>query len=618
MSHQDVRKVLWSFMGNEFFKRKLNKGARSAESMSGEKPNYSSLPNSLVQRMMQEPEAEREADRLSQNITSQTPNDVMREMGSRMGADFSDIRFHTDPASAAKAEALDARAWTQGRDVYFGKGGFDPSVAAHELVHTVQQGAAKGNTAQSMPMGTVQMKPSHPDDQTEEGEIDPDIKIDSNTDICAALTQVFNTPNGDKIYKALESDLFKLIKKGAGRRFKRCEKTAGIQFLAFAAEKDYAGKEILEEILKRSTATDHFARKRLFDFQEFVEFLSSRLREFDLEEAAMEANVMADPPKFAHKEQKLQRNRAYESEVPGKDSEDSDFNPNNDPELAKVQDEIENAANPQQAYAAFGRFTGNNRAKYVNKLGSVTNLDALKKKLKNMTRVIRDYPELQKQIGNMNVMDDSKDKTYMGAVGTFGGKQKASLHYNVYYDRPEGEEKRNERFLQPGYLAGNKDTAGVHELGHVLASTLIDTDNYADSSLEQNSEKHESSIMESVLSNQEIMPKERYENLKRYTQEDVDQNKTKKGTPKRVLNAIHSKYNGLYTEQYAPSRYGVESPGEFFAESIHDVYANGNKAKKTSIAMVKEYEKRQKELTKKKFFRKKRSLLRRFLNWIKM
>ena len=114
-------------MGNEFFKRKLSKGARSAESMSAEKPNYSTLPNSLVQRMMQEPEAEREADRLSQNITSQTPNDVMREMGSRMGADFSDIRFHTDPASAAKAEALDARAWTQGRDVYFGKGGFDPS-----------------------------------------------------------------------------------------------------------------------------------------------------------------------------------------------------------------------------------------------------------------------------------------------------------------------------------------------------------------------------------------------------------------------------------------------------------------------------------------------------------
>ena len=99
MSHQDVRKVLWSFMGNEFFKRKLNKGARSAESISAEKPNYSTLPNSLVQRMMQEPEAEREADRLSQNITSQTPNDVMREMGSRMGADFSDIRFHTDSAS---------------------------------------------------------------------------------------------------------------------------------------------------------------------------------------------------------------------------------------------------------------------------------------------------------------------------------------------------------------------------------------------------------------------------------------------------------------------------------------------------------------------------------------
>lgn len=603
-------------MGHEFSKRKLYKGVKSAGVGTSEKPEKAALPNSLVLRMMQEPEAEKEADRLSQNITSQTPDDVMQEMGGRLNADFSDIRFHTDPASAAKTESLDARAWTQGRDVYFGKGGFDPSVAAHELVHTVQQGAAKGNTAQSMPIGAVQLKPKHPDDQTEEDEIDPNINIDSNTDIYTLLVQVFDTQNGDKIYKALKSDLYKLIKKGAGRGFKDCSKTAGIQFLAFAAEKDYSGKMLLANILKRSTATAHFARKRLFDFQEFIQFLSNRLRESDLEEAAVEADVMAGPPKFDHT-QKQQRKRAYESEVSGKDSRDKDFNPNNDPELAKVQDEIEHAANPQQAYAAFGRFTGNNSAKYVNKTRSVTNLDALKKKLKNMTRVIRDYPELQKQIGNMNVMDDSEDKTYMGAVGTFGGKEKASLHYNVYYDRPEGIKKRDERFLKPGYLAGNEDTAGVHELGHVLASTLIDTDNYTKSSVEQNSGVHESSIMESVLSNPEIMPKERYENLRRYTQEEVDQKKTAKGTPKLVANAIHSKYNGLYTENYS-SRYGVESPSEFFAEAFHDVYANGNKAKKASIATVKEYEKRQKTLTTEKFFRKKRGLLRRFMNWIKM
>ena len=83
----------------------------------------------------------------------------MHEMGSRLNADFSDVRFHTDPGSAEKSSRMGARAWAQGRDVYFGKGGFEPAAAAHELVHTVQQGAVDGNVSQSMPVGAVQMKP---------------------------------------------------------------------------------------------------------------------------------------------------------------------------------------------------------------------------------------------------------------------------------------------------------------------------------------------------------------------------------------------------------------------------------------------------------------------------
>ena len=52
---------------------------------------------------------------------------------------------------------MGARAWTSGRDVYFGQGGFEPRIAAHELVHTVQQGAARGSVRQSVTPGTVQM-----------------------------------------------------------------------------------------------------------------------------------------------------------------------------------------------------------------------------------------------------------------------------------------------------------------------------------------------------------------------------------------------------------------------------------------------------------------------------
>ncbi|WP_052315260.1 DUF4157 domain-containing protein [Desulfosporosinus youngiae] len=65
-------------------------------------------------------------------------------MGNKLGADFSSVRFHTDAGSAAKADAMVAHTYTAGNDVYFGSGGFEASAAAHELVHTVQQGAVDG------------------------------------------------------------------------------------------------------------------------------------------------------------------------------------------------------------------------------------------------------------------------------------------------------------------------------------------------------------------------------------------------------------------------------------------------------------------------------------------
>ena len=73
---------------------------------------------------------------------------------------FSGVRFHSDANSVNRSQLIGARAWAQGKDVYFGKGGFSPSVAAHELVHTVQQGAVSGNVSESMPMGAVQMIPN--------------------------------------------------------------------------------------------------------------------------------------------------------------------------------------------------------------------------------------------------------------------------------------------------------------------------------------------------------------------------------------------------------------------------------------------------------------------------
>ena len=107
------------------------------------------------------PTAEAEADRIAASVSgARTPEEVKTQLGEKMGADFSNVTFHTDSAALKQADAMGARAYTTGSDVYFGSGGFDPGVAAHELVHTVQQGmvgSTMGTT--SAPTGGVQMAP---------------------------------------------------------------------------------------------------------------------------------------------------------------------------------------------------------------------------------------------------------------------------------------------------------------------------------------------------------------------------------------------------------------------------------------------------------------------------
>jgi len=66
-------------------------------------------------------------------------------MESRFGQDFSQVRIHTDSRAAESANAIQARAYTSGRDVVFGSGEYQPGsesgqrLLAHELVHVGQQ-----------------------------------------------------------------------------------------------------------------------------------------------------------------------------------------------------------------------------------------------------------------------------------------------------------------------------------------------------------------------------------------------------------------------------------------------------------------------------------------------
>jgi hypothetical protein len=66
---------------------------------------------------------------------------------SRFGYDFSQVQVHSDARAAESARAVNALAFTTGRDIVFGTGNYSPQTTegkrllAHELTHVIQQGS---------------------------------------------------------------------------------------------------------------------------------------------------------------------------------------------------------------------------------------------------------------------------------------------------------------------------------------------------------------------------------------------------------------------------------------------------------------------------------------------
>ena len=87
---------------------------------------------------------EHEADRIADGAM-----DRPTSAASHPGCDFSAVRVHTDPPAAASARAVNARAYTVGRDIVFAAGEYQPATAggkrllAHELAHVAQQAGSQ-------------------------------------------------------------------------------------------------------------------------------------------------------------------------------------------------------------------------------------------------------------------------------------------------------------------------------------------------------------------------------------------------------------------------------------------------------------------------------------------
>lgn len=84
---------------------------------------------------------------------SPLPPSVRRFMEPRFNAGFDRVRIHTDDRAAKLNRQVSARAFTVDNQIFFGRGQFQPEssdgreLIAHELTHTIQQGAAQQNDA---------------------------------------------------------------------------------------------------------------------------------------------------------------------------------------------------------------------------------------------------------------------------------------------------------------------------------------------------------------------------------------------------------------------------------------------------------------------------------------
>ncbi|MDH3976497.1 MAG: DUF4157 domain-containing protein [Deltaproteobacteria bacterium] len=87
------------------------------------------------------------------------PESTRKFFEPRFGADFRGVRIHLDSRAAGLAKAINAKAFTKGKDIVFGSGYYSPETSggkrllAHELTHVLQQSRKINRSAD-----TVQMK----------------------------------------------------------------------------------------------------------------------------------------------------------------------------------------------------------------------------------------------------------------------------------------------------------------------------------------------------------------------------------------------------------------------------------------------------------------------------
>ena len=112
----------------------------------------------------------------SKGSGSELPGTTRGFMESRFNADFGKVRVHTGSGAEQMSGQIQAQAFTHGNDIYFGRDRYAPDTSggrlllAHELTHTIQQGASPVNntiSAKQFPLpGAVTLISRAPQAQT--------------------------------------------------------------------------------------------------------------------------------------------------------------------------------------------------------------------------------------------------------------------------------------------------------------------------------------------------------------------------------------------------------------------------------------------------------------------
>jgi Domain of unknown function (DUF4157) len=95
---------------------------------------------------------------------SALPSNTKQFMESRFNADFSGVRIHTGSHAENLSTNINAQAFAHGNDIYFNSGKYAPhteagaTLLAHELTHTIQQGASPANTSTTVATKSVARK----------------------------------------------------------------------------------------------------------------------------------------------------------------------------------------------------------------------------------------------------------------------------------------------------------------------------------------------------------------------------------------------------------------------------------------------------------------------------